>query len=226
MPNERLSEHIWRVGGGDITSGRDAAAYLVGGGNRFMLVDCGTGFGSDLLERNIGEICPDLKKIRILLLTHAHADHIGGVPEVQRASGCRLAAHEGDRAAIENGDPDYSAASWYQMELQPMAVDITLAGEGGELPVGEVTVQWLHTPGHTPGSIVAVVDEPDGTRVLLGQDLHGPFHEDFQSDQTAWRRSMAAVIGLQADVLGEGHYGVFRGRDTVRAFIEDLLERL
>lgn len=226
MPNEQLSEHVWRVGGGDLTSAQDAAAYLVGGGNQFLLLDSGTGLGGDRLTQNLAEVCADLWRIKTLLLTHAHADHIGGVPAVLRACRCRIAAHEGDLVAIESGDPSYTAASWYHMELQPLTVDIPLEGEGGELQVGEVTVQWLHTPGHTPGSIVGYLDEPDGTRVLLGQDLHGPFHADFQSDQAAWRRSMDAVLALEADVLGEGHYGVYRGPDTVRGFIEDLLEQL
>ena len=225
MPTEQLTEHVWRVAGGDLTFSQDAAAYLVGGGDHFLLVDAGTGRGSDRLMRNIGEHCADPARIETLLLTHAHADHIGGVPAVLRACSCRIAAHEGDRAAIESGDPSYTAATWYHMDLQPVLVDVELTGERGEMAVGALTVNWLHTPGHTPGSIVAVLDEPDGTRVLLGQDLHGPFHPDFRSDQGAWRRSMDAVLALQADVLGEGHYGVYRGKAAVRGFIEDLLDR-
>ena len=226
MPTERLSEYVWRVAGGDLTHPQDAAAYLVGGGDHFLLVDAGTGRGGDRLVSNLGEICPDIAWIETLLLTHAHADHIGGVPGVRRACGCEITAHEGDRAAIESGDPTYTAATWYHMDLQPVPVEDELVGDGGTIAVGSLSVRWLHTPGHTPGSIVAVLDEPDGTRVLLGQDLHGPFHPDFRSDRVAWRRSIDAVLALEADVLGEGHYGVYRGKTAVRGFIEDLLVKL
>jgi len=226
MPTEKLSEHVWRVAGGDLTHSQDAAAYLVGDGDHFALVDAGTGRGCDRLLSNLAEICGDPGTVRTLLLTHAHADHIGGVPAVVEACGCRTVVHEGDRAAIESGDPSYTAATWYRMDLLPMPVGVALSGQGGEIAVGGLTLQWLHTPGHTPGSIVAVLDEPDGTRVLLGQDLHGPFHPDFRSDRAAWRRSMDAVLALEADVLGEGHYGVYRGKAAVRGFIEDLLAQL
>ncbi len=223
---ETLSEHVWRVGGGDLSFPQDAAAYLVGDGERFCLVDCGTGRGGEALLRNVAGICPEPAGIETLLLTHAHADHVGGAAAVVAATGCRVAIHRGDRAYLERGDPRFTAASWYHMQLAPVAADTVLSGSHGTLPVGALTLQWLHTPGHTPGSIVAVLDEADGTRVLLGQDLHGPFHDDFRSDRAAWRRSMAAVQALDADVLGEGHYGVFVGRAAVREFIADLLHRI
>jgi len=226
MPTEQLSEHVWRVAGGDLTFPQDAAAYLVGDGAHFLLVDAGTGRGGERLLANLGEVCEELSRIETLLVTHAHADHVGGVPDVVRACGCAVVAHEGDREPLERGDPSFTAATWYHMDLEPVAVGEVLRGDRGVMEVGSLSLQWLHTPGHTPGSIVAVLDEPAGTRVLLGQDLHGPFHADFLSDRAAWRRSMDTVLALQADVLGEGHYGVFRGRDEVRGFIEDLLDRL
>ena len=76
----------------------------------------------------------------------------------------------------------------------------------------------LHTPGHTPGSVVAVV-ERDGQTVLFGQDVHGPFHADFGSDIEAWKSSMDSLLELGADVLCEGHYGVIRPAQAVEAFI-------
>jgi glyoxylase-like metal-dependent hydrolase (beta-lactamase superfamily II) len=45
----------------------------------------------------------------------------------------------------------------------------------------------------------------------------------FGSDIRAWRRSMADLIALGADILCEGHYGVFTGQTAVRDFIEEQL---
>ena len=53
--------------------------------------------------------------------------------------------------------------------------------------------------------------------------IHGPFASVFGSDIGVWRKSMHDLIALSADILCEGHYGVFRGEQAVREFIEDHL---
>jgi glyoxylase-like metal-dependent hydrolase (beta-lactamase superfamily II) len=129
-----------------------------------------------------------------------------------------LAAHEDDAAAIQTGDPIRTAASWYNVKLPKLALDDVLIGEAGEF----AGVQWVHTPGHTPGSLAAWLDVDDG-RVLFAQDVHGPFTPEFGSDLDAWRASMERLLALEADVLCEGHYGVFRGRDEVARYIRSQL---
>jgi len=62
--------------------------------------------------------------------------------------------------------------------------------------------------------------------VLFGQDIHGPFHPDFGSDIEAWRSSMGRLLDLDADVLCEGHFGIYSPADAVRAYINGYLERL
>jgi glyoxylase-like metal-dependent hydrolase (beta-lactamase superfamily II) len=59
--------------------------------------------------------------------------------------------------------------------------------------------------------------------VLFGQDVHGPFAPAFGSDLAQWRNSMLRLLELQADVLAEGHYGVFRPAAEVSAFIREQL---
>jgi hypothetical protein len=63
-------------------------------------------------------------------------------------------------------------------------------------------------------------------RVLFGQDLHGPFKSAWGSDIKQWQTSMKLVLALEADILCEGHYGVYRGRSAVRQFIFGLLEQI
>ena len=82
----------------------------------------------------------------------------------------------------------------------------------------------IATPGHTPGSVAAYLDFA-GTRVLFGQDIHGPFHPDFGSDIGAWRASMAKLLELDADILCEGHFGIYSPSDAVRAYILGYLDR-
>jgi glyoxylase-like metal-dependent hydrolase (beta-lactamase superfamily II) len=218
----RICESVYRVGGAGLSDERDCLIYLVDLGEP-VLVDCGVGPGWPRVADNILDAGFAPRELAALVLTHCHVDHAGAAALVRRETGCRVVAHELDRGAIETGDPARTAASWYGLDFPACPVDEPVAGASRVLsfPAGDLTL--LHTPGHTPGSMVAVFDNDAGERVLFGQDVHGPFSADFGSDRAAWRRSMADLLALEADVLCEGHYGVFRGRDRVREFIEEQL---
>jgi glyoxylase-like metal-dependent hydrolase (beta-lactamase superfamily II) len=85
-------------------------------------------------------------------------------------------------------------------------------------------LRCLHAPGHTPGSIVILLDR-DGQRILFGQDIHGPFLPAFGSDIAQWRTSMEMILALKPDILCEGHFGIFRSNDSVERYIRRCLRQ-
>ena len=102
----------------------------------------------------------DLAKARVeitaIVATHAHFDHIVAAERVRAATGAPFHLHDGDRPLLD----------WFQesgrlflgMDLgAPPEVDIS-PGEGDLLRAGDVALQVLHTPGHSPGSISLVAD--------------------------------------------------------------------
>lgn len=60
--------------------------------------------------------------------------------------------------------------------------------------------------------------------MLFGQDVHGPIHTDLLSDPAAYQDSLKKIRDLDADILCEGHYGIFHGKDRVREFIESFMK--
>ena len=60
----------------------------------------------------------------------------------------------------------------------------------------------------------------EGKKVLFGQDLHGPFSKEFLSDLNDYQNSMDKLLALEADILCEGHFGIFQPADVVRKYIE------
>ena len=215
---ERLADGLYLVGGSDLSHGMDCLVYLLDLGD-LVLVDCGAGPGWPRIRDEILGVGLDPDAIHTLLLTHAHVDHIGAASAVVRGSGCRVVAHDLDAGAIETGDPARTAATWYDLTLPTLRVDHRMTGDEEVLAFRGGSLRLLHIPGHTPGSLAALV-ELGGQRVLFGQDVHGPFDDAFGSDVRAWRRSMEKLLALEADVLCEGHLGVFRSRAAVRRFIE------
>jgi len=217
MKPSEIARDIYIVGGPEITDGRDGCVYLLNF-EELILIDTGAGWSVDQMVKNIGRLGLDAKKLSKIVLTHCHIDHIGGVPELKRRFGCKIYIHRLDAPPLENGDPVLTAASWYQTSFPPTPVDVKLNLPEEVLRLGQETVISLHTPGHTPGSICIYLDR-DGKRVLFAQDLHGPLLREFGSNLEDWDRSTQKLLDLQADILCEGHFGIYRTKKDVRDYI-------
>jgi len=91
----------------------------------------------------------DPKDVKILLNSHAHLDHSGGLAELKTLTGAKLVASEGDRSALEGGfylgSEEDSA-----MNAPPVKVDRIIA-DGDQLKLGNVTLTAHITPGHSRG---------------------------------------------------------------------------
>ncbi len=220
---EEIISGIYCIGGPNITQADDAAIYLIQFGAELVLIDSGAGRSSQLIVRNIEELGLNPQNISHLILTHCHIDHIGSAPFFQQKYKTKILIHELDAEPVEKGDSISTAANWYDTTFPPTAVDHKLTGREEILNFSKEELHCLHTPGHTPGSISIYLDR-DGKRVLFGQDIHGPFHKTFGSDIGAWKKSMHNLLALNADILCEGHFGIFQPKEKVRSYIERYLD--
>ncbi len=218
----QVTSEIYQVGGGDLTQGEDAAIYLLNFDGHASLVDAGCGHSIDRLMKNIESCGVDPPSIEWILITHCHFDHTGGVKALKDTLGCKVIAHALDAPFLETGDDRVTAATWYGSTIQPFTVDQKLSAAREEIQIGERVVLGLHAPGHSPGSVVYVV-ESDGLKVLFGQDVHGPLHPSLLSNRTDYLRSLELMISLEADILCEGHYGIIKGEKPVREFIRSFM---
>lgn len=218
----KITSHIYQVGGSSLSHPADAAVYLIRGGASAALVDAGTGRAIDEIIQNIRESGTDPSSIRYLFLTHCHYDHTGGAEKIRSLTGCTIVAHQLDAEFIESGDSEVTAASWYGSWMEPTKVDIQISSSTAEFAVGDLELRTYHTPGHSPGSMVLTVIS-DGLLVLFGQDVHGPLNDALHSVRADYERSLEFMLSLEADILCEGHFGVFRGKANVRDFIESFL---
>jgi glyoxylase-like metal-dependent hydrolase (beta-lactamase superfamily II) len=212
-----IAENIFIVGGPDITDGRDGCVYLINLGE-LILIDTGAGWSAGKIIRNIQELGFDPKNLSKILLTHCHIDHIGGVPEIRKKFAPNIYIHKLDAPALENGDPILTAAKWYQTTFPPTPVDVKFNVPEETLNVGGEKIICLHTPGHTPGSISIYMDL-HGKRILFAQDLHGPLLEEFGSNLGDWDRSTKKLLDLDADILCEGHFGIYKPKKEVKDYI-------
>ena len=218
----KVTDEIFQVGGGTLTAPGDAAIYLIKFGGEAALVDAGCGHSTEKLFRNIEACGVDPGDIQYLLITHCHFDHTGGIQSVKEITSCKVVAHEKDARFVEEGDNEVTAATWYGARLAPVHVDVKLKGAREDIYLADRVIEAIHVPGHSPGSVVYLTASDD-QRVLFGQDVHGPLDKSFLSDREDYLKSLNLLLSLNADILCEGHYGIFRGKRAVSDFIQSFL---
>ncbi|HSD61480.1 MAG TPA: MBL fold metallo-hydrolase [Burkholderiales bacterium] len=217
-----ITDDIFQVGGPGFTAPQDSLVYLVVSDGRAALIDSGCGRDTDLLLANIEAAGVDPRAVELLLLTHCHYDHSGGAAELRKRLGCRVVAHCLEAVFIEEGNNNITAANWYMGTLTPCVVDRRLAHSREEIPLGRRSISAIHIPGHSPGSVAYLV-ESGGRRVLFAQDVHGPLRPALLSNPDDYYVSLQRLLDLNADILCEGHLGIFEGRESVAAFVRSFL---
>lgn len=89
-------------------------------------------------------------KINKIILTHGHPDHISALAEVQKATGAKVLIHGADADMLTDARRNLSLYMGQKMEMDQ--ADILLK-DGDTIKVGNITLEVMHTPGHTPGGI-------------------------------------------------------------------------
>ena len=136
------------------------------------------------------EQCP--YKLKYLIATHGHGDHTALLGQVKRRFGGQVAIHEAD-AHFLTSDEARSMFRGSGLTFEPAAPELLLH-HGDRLQVGNITLEVLHTPGHTKGGICLRADPYLFTGDTLFHDDVG--RTDFSGGSAAeLRHSISVVLG-------------------------------
>jgi glyoxylase-like metal-dependent hydrolase (beta-lactamase superfamily II) len=214
----KVTHDVYCVGGSGVSSSDDCMVYVIDCENsQLVLIDSGVADPQKILD-NIKNVGLEPNRITHHIITHSHIDHIGNSAKLKKTLGFRVYAHEPDSKVIEFGGIQ-TGATLYGVDYEPVRVDVSFTKSEELLSVGKHQLKILHVPGHTPGGICPYLDI-EGERVIFAQDVHGPLFEQLGSIRKDFVESLEKERDLNADILCEGHFGVFRGKDKVRKYIE------
>jgi metallo-beta-lactamase class B len=194
------------------------SAILITSNTGHILIDGGLPQSAPLIVANIRTLGFEPGDVRLLLNSHEHFDHAGGLSALQRATGARVAASPAAARALRQGHPtpeDPQYGSGLKVRFDPIQNVETLA-DRTTLRVGPLAITAHFTPGHTPGATTWAWRSCEGSRCVdvVYADSLTPVSDDgftFTGDATrpssvdVFRASIVRVEQLPCDVILAPH---------------------
>ena len=201
--------------------------YLIDGGSEFALIDIGFLDTVDEIIDLIREMDFSLSACKLLIATHADADHVQGAARAKEVLRTRVAAHPLSVAPLESGDEIQTYATikaqGIEIPMPPCKID-TLLNEGDTVRVGNVKLKVWHTPGHTPGHL----SFKTGKLLFSGDNVYrdscvGVIDAHHGSNLPDFIASLRRIVADDSEYLLPSHGPVFR-RDN--AIVQKAIDRL
>ena len=230
-----MGAQVIRHGAVSIYPGEKSGKYP--DGNQVMVrgADTLVAFDTPLVANRLGS---ELLDADIVVLGHVHEDHMAGLHRLRHAP---LYVHEADVAAARSWEglarhygyaPGVLAGMRTKIEREfhyaPRPDAQAYPDDASWNLGGGVTVRALHTPGHTSGHCVLLV-EPGGIAFIGDIDLSsfGPYYGDATSSLAAFRRTLEAVKDIPARIwITSHHKGVITDRETFLVLLKAFASRL
>jgi metallo-beta-lactamase class B len=221
----RIHGNIYYVGMEGLSS------VLVTSDEGHVLIDGGSAESAPLIVANIEALGFRVENVKLILNSHAHFDHVGGIAELQRLSGATVVAGAWSAQAMRLGgspigDPQYLLG----MTFVPIQ-SVTLINDEDTLTIGSVRMTAHFTPGHTPGGTswswrscededCADIVYADSVTAVSADDFYFTRTTDYPTAVEDFAVSFAKLEALPCDILLSPHPGftdLFEAESQVQA---------
>ncbi len=149
----------------------DLACYLVTTSEGHILINEGLDSTVPMIRANVERLGFKFTDIKILLISQAHFDHVGGLAKIQALTGAKVMIDKMDAPVVEDGgNSDYLFGGKGRGSMfKPVKVD-RLLSDGDIVTLGGMQLKMLHHPGHTKGAcsyLMDIVDKKRTYKVLI-----------------------------------------------------------
>ena len=189
--------------------------YLITGPEGHVLIDTAMPESTGLIKASIEKLGFKLSDIKLILNSHAHFDHTGGLAEMKAATGAPLVAGAKDKPLLESGTyPGQESVD--ELKFPAVKVDRTVT-DGDVLRVGPIELTAHATPGHSPGCTtwtMPVVENGEkhgaiffcSATVALNRLVGAPTYPGIIDD---YRKTFAQAPKIPGDVFLTPHAEMF-----------------
>ncbi len=209
-PPMHIYGNTWYVG----TCG--LSAILITSDQGHILIDGDTEKAPPMIEASIRRAGFRITDVKLIVNSHAHNDHAGGIAKLQRDSGAVVIARGADVDALERGRGDRSDPQFASITGFPRVTHVRRIADGEVVTLGPLALTAYATPGHTPGSTSFTWDSCEGTRCLhlayagsvsaISDDAYRFTDETLHPGVVAaFRKGIAAIAAMPCDVLLTPH---------------------
>lgn len=147
----------------------DLACYLITTAKGNILINTGLAASEQQIKDNVKALGFKFKRIKILLNTQAHYDHLGAMAAIKKQTRAKLFVNEKDANEVKSGGSTDYALGGDTSTFVPITPD-RLLQNNDTIKLGNMQLVMLHHPGHTKGScsfLFTVTDEKQSYKVLI-----------------------------------------------------------
>jgi glyoxylase-like metal-dependent hydrolase (beta-lactamase superfamily II) len=201
--------------------------YLIDGGSEFLLIDIGYLETVDEIVELIRRMDFNLSTCKMIVATHADADHIQGLARARDLLKTKVAAHPLSVEPLETGDEILTYATikaqGFAIPMPPCKIDLLL-NERDTIEVGSQRLAVWHTPGHTAGQLTFKM----GNLLFSGDNIYkdtcvGAIDAHHGSNLPEFIASLRRILKDDAEFLLPSHGPVFRRDNRI---VQKAIDRL
>ena len=192
------------------------SAILIAGDAGHILLDGGLEQSAAVIDANIRKLGFKTQDVALIVNSHGHFDHAGGINALQRASGAMVAASPSGADALRRGentvdDPQYGFGK--ADNAFPPVKNVKVIKDGETLSVGNLSITAIFTPGHTPGSTTWTWKACEGKQclnIVYADSISAVAAPGFKFTAdpevvTKFRRSISRLSELPCDIVVSTH---------------------
>jgi metallo-beta-lactamase class B len=205
IPPFRIAGNLYYVGS------KGLASYLVTTPAGHILINSDLEANVPLIRDSVAQLGFKIEDVKILLVSHAHDDHVAGSAALKKLTGARYMVMDADVPVVESGG---KADFQYPEDRYPATKVDRVLHDGDEVKLGDATLVAHKTPGHTRGCTTwtmkvdgldaVIVGGPGVNRgyKLVGNEAYPTIAEDYE-------RTFRVLEGLHCDLFLGAHGGYF-----------------
>lgn len=192
------------------------SAILVTSDKGHVLIDGALPESPALIRANIEKLGFRLQDIKLILNSHVHFDHAGGIAQLQAWSGADVAALAPSAKVLKQGFSDSNDPQYGELASIAPVKSVRTIADGETVRVGELALTAHATPGHTPGGTTWTWRSCEGSRcfamvyadslsAISAKSFHFSHNDTYPTVLADFEKSFRRIAALRCDVLITPH---------------------